>query len=477
MIKDSKSYRILVLEDNPGDLAIVEDFLTEQILSPVIVHTNSFKQASQILSDQAALFDVILLDLSLPDKSGQDLIDEMLQLATLTPIIILTGYGDIDFSIKSISRGILDYLLKDDLNAITLYKSIIYAIERKKSNTELKESEKRFSDLFQLSPQSMFVFDSVTFEFVQVNKAATDLYGYSKDEFLRMTLMDIKPEEDIFEPKENLRKSRRGEGIFKKTYRHRTKRGKIVEVEIYSTPIIVNDKDYRSVIAIDVTERNLHEHNIVKAIIKTQEDERYEIGGELHDNVCQILAASQLSLGMLKESLPASEMGLFAQCRENITLASQEIRNLSHRLAPVFFEESTMEEAFKKLFTTFNIEEKSEILFHFDATVTAYPISTELQLNLYRILQEQLRNIFKYARAGLIEVDVVIYKNKLKMRIADDGVGFDINVVDSGIGIANMKRRAELFSGKFEIDSSPGNGCTVTLDIPLPIIAVPVAAA
>ena len=125
----------------------------------------------------------------------------MLRVASLCPIIILTGYADIDFSIKSISQGILDYLLKDDLNATTLYKSIIYAIERKKTISELKESEKRYSDLFHLSPQPMWVLDPETFRFVQVNKATIELYGYSEEEFLNMTLMDIKQEEDISKTK------------------------------------------------------------------------------------------------------------------------------------------------------------------------------------------------------------------------------------------------------------------------------------
>ena len=98
-------------------------------------------------------------------------------------------------------------------------------------------------------------------------------------------------------------------------------------------------------------------------------------------------------------------------------------------------------------------------MLHFDDAVKKYPISLEIQLNLYRILQEQLRNILKYANATLIEVDVLIHNNNLKMRISDNGIGFNVDTVKGGIGLANMKRRAELFSGKFEIDSSPGNGC------------------
>jgi PAS domain S-box-containing protein len=467
MIKDKKPYRILVIEDNRGDLAIVEDFLAEQILAPVIVYAGNFKQASALLSAADKPFDVILLDLSLADKSGQDLVTEMLRIADACPIIILTGYTDIDFSIKSISQGILDYLLKDDLTAVALYKSIIYAIERKKSISELKASKKRYSDLFYLSPQPMFVFDTETYWFVQVNKAATELYGYSEAEFLTMTIKDIKQGEDIAEAKAYIQKSGTADEIYKSTHIHHKKSGELIEVEIYSTPITINNKNYRSVIAIDVTEKNLNEHKITKAIIKTQEDERYEIGGELHDNICQILAASQMNLGMLKKSLEPSSMQMFDQCRQNIRLATDEIRNLSHRLAPAFFDDSTLEEAFRRLFATFNLGGYSEILLHFDESVKKYPLSMEIQLTLYRILQEQLRNILKYAKATIIEVDVLIYNHKLKMQITDNGIGFDIDTAKSGIGLANMKRRAELFSGKFEIETSPGKGCSIIIDIPL----------
>ena len=138
MIKDKRAYRILVVEDNPADLALVEEYVTEQISDPVIVHAETFKQASVILSGPDVLFDVILLDLSLPDGNGQALITGMLRIAPMWPIIVLTGYADIDFSTKSISQGVLDYLIKDDLNASMLYKSIIYAIERKKSTAELQ---------------------------------------------------------------------------------------------------------------------------------------------------------------------------------------------------------------------------------------------------------------------------------------------------------------------------------------------------
>ena len=152
MIKDKKTYNIIIVEDNPGDFLLISDYLEEQISNPKIFHTVNFKETKQILEANENLFDVVLLDLSLPDKSGELLVEEIIFLCVNIPVIILTGYTDIDFSINSISKGIADYLLKDELNADSLYKSIIYCIERLKKNNELTESEKRYSDLFHLSP-------------------------------------------------------------------------------------------------------------------------------------------------------------------------------------------------------------------------------------------------------------------------------------------------------------------------------------
>jgi CheY-like chemotaxis protein len=101
MTKDNKKYRILVVEDNPGDFVIVDDLLTEQMLMPVITHAINYREAYDILTT-GAVFDIVLLDLSLPDNSGQQLVTDILQITTLCPVIILTGYTDIDFSIRSV---------------------------------------------------------------------------------------------------------------------------------------------------------------------------------------------------------------------------------------------------------------------------------------------------------------------------------------------------------------------------------------
>ncbi|HTD42467.1 MAG TPA: response regulator [Mucilaginibacter sp.] len=142
-MSDKGDYAILVIEDNPGDYTLVEEFLTEQIEEPIISNARNYYEAKKILSAGENLFDIILLDLSLPDKTGIPLIQEIVAISSDIPIIVLTGYSDLAFGVSSLSLGVSDYILKDELTALSLYKSIVYNIERKRIVLALETSEKR----------------------------------------------------------------------------------------------------------------------------------------------------------------------------------------------------------------------------------------------------------------------------------------------------------------------------------------------
>src|SRR5882762_1116428 len=109
---DTHEFKILVIEDNPGDFALVEDFLFEHIETPEVINSVTFKHAATLLDKN--IFDIILLDLSLPDKTGEPLIKDILEICNQTPVIVLTGYTDFSFGIKSLAMGVSDYILKDD---------------------------------------------------------------------------------------------------------------------------------------------------------------------------------------------------------------------------------------------------------------------------------------------------------------------------------------------------------------------------
>jgi len=467
-VKDKGPIYVLVIEDNQGDFLLIKDYLEEQLPEVCIHHAKKFAEAVSILDNHNIALDVILLDLTLPDHTGEALIKDVVNKREQTPVIVLTGYADLDFSIRSLTLKISDYLLKDDINAASLYKSIKFNIERKKTNLMLEESEKRYSNLFQLSPQPMWIFDLQNYSFLQVNKAAIDQYQFTESEFLNMKLADILAEpidEDNFLSKAN--EISLNEDIYKGRFRHKKKNNEVIDVDIYSSLITIKETKYESVIAIDVTEKIKLEHKITKAIITTQEDERYEIGTELHDNVCQILASSQLSLEMLRDNLPPESVQWFNKSKQFINLALEEIRNISHRLAPSFFDETTIEDTFQELLDNFNNEKKFSINLNIDFGKVKKKLNSDMQLHLYRILQEQMRNIVKYAHATQIHVSMIFEPENLTFIIEDDGVGFDYQLVRRGIGMANIRRRAELFSGSMEIISKPNEGCKLVVQIPI----------
>ncbi|MDB4901342.1 MAG: response regulator of RpoS [Mucilaginibacter sp.] len=256
MLTDNRPYNILVIEDNPGDFVLIEDFLLEQNKSLKILHAKNFKSAKEILTLQTRLVDVVLLDLSLPDKTGEALIVEIVALCAAIPAIVLTGYTDVAFGARSLALGVSDYILKDDLTSTILYKSIIYSLERKRITWALEESEKRYSELFHLSPLPIFVFDIETLRFLNVNKSAIQHYGYSREEFLGMTIRDIRPVEDISDAEEALITSQyKNQFILKGNYRNKTKNGKIIQVEIQCNTINYKGRKARVILVIDITER------------------------------------------------------------------------------------------------------------------------------------------------------------------------------------------------------------------------------
>lgn len=467
-MKDIEQLNLLIIEDNFGDFVLINDYIEEQFVNATVTHATRFGDAEKLLSNYANIYDAILLDLTLPDKQGEALITEITQIRPSIPVIILTGYGDLAFSIRSLTLQVSDYLLKDDITASALYKSIKYNIERKRNNLLLQESEKRYSNLFQLSPQPMWIVSLDGYSFLQVNNATVNQYGYTEEEFLNMCLFDLVIDDMEFEERNQMALSiSESKNVYKGRFKHLKKNKEIIDVDIYSSLIQINNMHYESTIAIDVTEKIRMEHRITKAIIKTQEDERYEIGTELHDNVCQILASSQLSLQMLTDKISPSETKWIDKSKTLIGLALEEIRNISHRLAPTFYDSFSIVDTFKDLLENFNTESKYDCMIEVDVPSMQSKINTDLQLNLYRILQEQLRNISKYAQAKQVTIQLYEEKNKLCFNIIDDGIGFDPYQVKKGIGLANIKRRAELFAGKMEIISSVGTGCTINIVIPL----------
>lgn len=270
---DKNKYNILVVEDNPGDFLLIEDYLQEHILDPQITLAKKFQDALDILNQHPEKTDIVLMDLSLPDVSRNELIKGLKNITSKQPVIILTGYSDLDFAGKSLAVGVSDYLIKDTISPLVLYKSIVYTLERYRFLKSLIQSERQYMDLFELNPSPMWVFDSETLKFLEANESAVAMYGYTKEEFLNMTLKDIRPEEDIPVMHDVVNKTLSGkkELIKGAVFRHQKKDGSIIKVEISNNIIDYNHRKAIIAIATDVTEKLSHIESIKAQNAKLKE--------------------------------------------------------------------------------------------------------------------------------------------------------------------------------------------------------------
>ena len=218
----------------------------------------------------------------------------------------------------------------------------------------------------------------------------------------------------------------------------------------------------------DITKEKEHERHIAIAITDAQEKERRELGMELHDNVNQLLGATLLYMGVVIKSgnVGKEECDVLKNCVAYINSAINDLRNLSHRLTPYVKEEVSLKRIIELLIEPIQQTKQFDIILHVDTFENA-AVDSEIQTNLYRIVQEQLTNILKHAEASKVSIDVWLTKKLIKLSIEDNGKGFDLNSLKNGIGLENMKRRAEMFSGKCKFKSSPGNGCELLVEMPL----------
>lgn len=257
----SSALKLLIIEDNLPDYLIIRELLQDEHTQYQFEHAKSLTHARSILNAKSD-FDVIFLDLTLPDSTGETLVLEIVRLASQTPVIVLTGHSDKKFGIDTLKLGVTDYLLKDDLSSFLLNKSISYAIERKKAFFDLKNSENKYKELFYANPQPLWVYDLETFKFLDVNDAAIRHYGYSRDEFLNMTIKDIRPSEEINDLLRMVERSKVYNEYASGAFKHTKKDGEVILVEIQSNSIFFEGRKARLILSHDVTEKIKNEESL-----------------------------------------------------------------------------------------------------------------------------------------------------------------------------------------------------------------------
>jgi len=204
---------------------------------------------------------------------------------------------------------------------------------------------------------------------------------------------------------------------------------------------------------------------LLAASIETQEAERQRIARDLHDEVGNMLSTVKMHLHTLSRRMepeaPLREM--VEQARGLLGDSIHTVRHLSHNLLPPTLERLGIIAALEELATRIP---EPEVSFSHSGPATPLPLS--ISLGIYRIVQEAITNSLKHAAAQHIQIRLAFGPDRLVLTFTDDGKGFERGeVVSQGMGMRNMRSRAQVLGGDFALETSPGKGTLIRVGLPI----------
>jgi PAS domain S-box-containing protein len=249
---------------------------------------------------------------------------------------------------------------------------------------------------------------------------------------------------------------------------------------VYDRGMIIRDNNGKAVRMIgaaqDVTERKLLEQELLQnelekqkainqATVDSQEQERTEIGKELHDNVNQILTTTKLYLDL---ALSNSELkdDLILKSNRNIISVINEIRQLSRSLMDPTIGDLGLIESINDLVENINLTKKIHVKLEADKRLEAF-LDKSHKLTVFRIIQEALNNTIKHALATTVAIRFKLRGSHAEISIRDDGTGFDPLLVKMGAGLKNIQNRVYLVNGSYSIHTAPKQGCKIIIKFPI----------
>jgi two-component system sensor histidine kinase UhpB len=473
---------LLVIEDNPGDFFLLKEFLGMTNLKVGQVH-HAAKLGDVLSITDSNRIDLVFLDLSLPDSTGHDSVKKLMEKLPVIPIIVLSGMTDLNIAMECISLGAQDYIIKGDYDIKSLEKAIHYSIERKKNQERIRVNTERFELVVNKATHDVIWEWDMEQNRIIRSRGVFRITGDKKellDSDFETWIDHIHPaDEEKFRNTIRNCIENKGETWFA-DYRIINNEGTIMYI-LDRGYVVYNDTGNAVKMVgamMDITERKLleeqlleqqitHQKRITEVTIEAEEKQKNDLAIELHDNINQILATAKMYLGILRSSKNEEQnKDLVEQSYGFINGAIEEIRKLSHTLAAPSIGDINLAEALHELADDWNpvSDFRIEIL---DSLPQKLDIDPNMELALYRIVQEQLNNIRKYAKATLVRIELWEENGILTMEISDNGIGFDVEARKKGIGFRNMRGRTEFYSGKFQIESAPGNGSKLNIQLPL----------
>ena len=421
--------QVLLVEDSPSDAQLLCESLRDYPLQKFeIERVERLDEAVALLARQS--FDVILLDLNLPDSSGLETCRRISRAAGQAPIIVLTGADDEVIAAEAMCLGVQDYLVKGQAHGGMIGRTIRYAVERSQSQRALRESERQFKSTFENAAIGI-AHVALDGHIRQCNSRFCEIAGYLPDDILGRTCEEITFADDW--ETERVRMQRLLEGRidhYSIEKRYIRMGGGAVWVNL--TRSLQRDEvgrpEYFIVIVEDISERKRAEEalreltgtletkvaertaeleqrtrqlqKLALELSQAEDRERKRLAEILHDDLQQQLAASKFHLSLLGNRVrsDASLRGALSSVEEMISVAIEKSRSLSHELSPAVLYHGDFGEALEWLASQVQI--KHGLAVHVEIRSPIEVSSDPIKAFLFRAAQEILFNIVKHAQVS-----------------------------------------------------------------------------
>ncbi|MBU0663308.1 MAG: response regulator [Proteobacteria bacterium] len=443
--------------------------------------------------------DLIILDLQMPEMSGLELLAAIRNDLAVIPAIVVSGTGTMNVVIETLRFGAWDYLTKPFERLAILELAVNKALEKARLIKENRHYQlhleeeviQRTAELQLREQEAQQIFASVHFAIcfvdtemrvIRLNPAMEALVGFKSEEARGHYCYDCwgqyagdkirQGREKICDTCQVASTLRSGE-----KYSYERKIGDKI-VEITTNPVWdINGKIIGAMeVADDITERKnneviLEQHRqqlqrLSSRLMETEEIERRRIASKLHDQIGQELTALGLNLHIMGQSVPPEQRKRIDDSLELIAAMTGQVRDIMADLRPPVLDDYGLGPALRWYGSVFCKRTGVEVIVY--AGIPRLPAN--LEIALFRIIQEALNNVIKHAHATKVEVHCSMNDNQLSLAIEDNGCGFqgmgeDVLPESQTWGLLSMRERIETFGGKLIVVSNPGSGTVVTVKV------------
>jgi len=341
--------------------------------------------------------------------------------------------------------------------------------DQRRAEEELRASEQRFRNSFAHSATGILLVD-LNGRFVETNRAYSEITGYTQTELESLTFLDITHPEDVDRCVRVFRQMLDGEiASYLIEKRYVRKDGGVVWARVSSTLLrdVKNNPSHAVVIVEDITERKRVEEQVgtlSRRLLHVQDEERRRLARELHDSTAQSIAAMCLNLGVLSESanlLDQPAQKALTDCLEIGEQCIRELRTFSYLLHPPVLDDMGLSSALKWYVEGFVHRSRIEVAL--DIAPELGRLSRDLELTLFRVVQESLTNIHRHSGSRSAVIRIVRDPHEVFLQVRDYGCGIagassngNGTMPQAGVGIAGMRERARQVGGYLRIHSRPG---------------------